>query len=585
ARGRADYTFILSWGFPNRTPARCGWEAPKGHENDLIGNYYAARFKDAWQAAEYAAAHLPRLEKQTRQFVAAIRMSSAPGAVKDAATATLAALTASTCFRTSDGAFHGFEGSNEHSGCCFGSCTHVWNYESATASLFPSLSRSLREQQFGFLTDQQGLMDFRELLPYGIERWGFAAADGQMGTIMKLYNDWRLSGDTAWLKTLWPTAKRALEFAWIPGGWDANRDGVMEGVQSNTYDVEFIGPNPLCGIWYLGALRAAEEMARAAGDAPAADQYGRLLHEGSKWIDANLFNGEFYIQKIGGIPANEVAKGLRVGMGATDTERPTFQLGDGCLSDQLVGQYAARMSGLGGLVNNQHVLKTLQSIYKFNYKRSLADHASVQRTYALNNEAGLVICTYPKGARPQTPFPYFAEVWSGVEYSVAALMFHMGMDAEGIEIVASARSRYDGEKRNPWDESECGYYYVRPMAGWAPFLALSGFTYHGAEKQLAVKPRIQTGKFSSFWSTASAWGTFTQQIGQAKTNFVLSVLGGKLECRSVSLASGRGKRASSTALLNQQPLTHTVTRNAEEGLFEFPQIVMIEEESRLTLAL
>ena len=77
-----------------------------------------------------------------------------------------------------------------------------------------------------------------------------------------------------------------MAFAWIPGGWDANRDGVMEGVQHNTYDVEFYGPNPLCGIYYLGALRAAEEMARAVGDNGAAAEYRGLFERGSKWIDA-----------------------------------------------------------------------------------------------------------------------------------------------------------------------------------------------------------------------------------------------------------------------------------------------------------
>src|SRR5204863_9333466 len=112
-----------------------------------------------------------------------------------------------------------------------------------------------------------------------------AAADGQMGTVMKLCLDWRLSGDTGWLRRLWPADKRALEFAWIPGGWDADRDGVMEGAQHNTYDVEFYGPNPLCGVWYLGALRASEEMARALGDAQAATEYRQLFDRGSKWID------------------------------------------------------------------------------------------------------------------------------------------------------------------------------------------------------------------------------------------------------------------------------------------------------------
>ncbi len=403
----ADYTFLLSWHFPNRTPERCGWKAAKGLEKALIGNWYCTRFGDAWEAAQYASEHLKDLEGRTRRFVQVIRESTLPGAVRDAATANLSTFVTTTCFRTADGEFHGFEGSNDHSGCCHGNCTHVWNYEASTPHVFPSLSRSLRDAAFGYCTDEQGRMDFRQTLPPEKERWGFAAADGQMGAIMKLYLDWRLSGDTAWLRKHWPAAKRAIEFAWIPGGWDADRDGVMEGVQHNTYDVEFYGPNPLCGIWYLGGLRAAEEMARVAGDTESAAEYRRLFENGSKWIDANLFNGEYYFQQVRGIPKDKVAQGLTVGMGAADPMHPDFQAGEGCLVDQLLGQYLAHLAGLGYLLNRKNVAAALRATYKYNYKASLERHESVQRTYALNDEAGLVICDYGRVKRPEVPFPYF----------------------------------------------------------------------------------------------------------------------------------------------------------------------------------
>ena len=148
-----------------------------------------------------------------------------------------------------------------------------------TAHLFPSFARSLRKASFGFCMDEAGAMHFRQLLPDGKERSGFAAADGQMGQIVHAYLDWKLSGDRAWLENLWPRIKKAIEFAWIPGGWDANRDGVMEGVQHNTYDVEFYGPNPQCGIYYLAALRACEEMARTLGETDFANECGRLFRE------------------------------------------------------------------------------------------------------------------------------------------------------------------------------------------------------------------------------------------------------------------------------------------------------------------
>jgi uncharacterized protein (DUF608 family) len=249
--GSAEFTFLLTWHFPNRTPEWCGWDSPPGAGNTIIGNYYATRFKDAWEAAVYTATNLESLEKRTRTFANAFAASTIPAAVKEAASANLSTLATTTCFRTADGEFHGFEGSDDQRGCCFGNCTHVWNYETATAFLFPSYARSLRQAAFGYSMDDQGGMRFRQQLPDGKGRFGIAAADGQMGQIMHAYLDWKLCGDEAWLKTMWPRVKRGLEFAWIPGGWDANRDGVMEGVQHNTYDVEFYGPNPLCGIYYL----------------------------------------------------------------------------------------------------------------------------------------------------------------------------------------------------------------------------------------------------------------------------------------------------------------------------------------------
>ena len=431
----AGFQFLLGWRFPNRTPEWCGWSAPPGEAKTIIGNFYSVRFKDAWTAVRYAAANLETLEARTRMFTSALRESTLPAVVKEAASANLSTLATTTCFRTADGEFHGFEGSDDTRGCCFGNCTHVWNYETATAFLFPSFARSLRRNAFGYSMDDAGAIHFRQLLPDGKARSGFAAADGQMGQIIHAWLDWKISGDDALLRSTWPRARKALEFAWVPGGWDANRDGVMEGVQHNTYDVEFYGPNPMCGIYYLGALRAGEEMARAAGDTSSALTYRKLFDQGSQWIDANLFNGEHYIQKVRGFRQDEIARNLRSDMGSDNTETPEYQLGSGCLVDQLVGQYLADVSGLGALVSPDKIRTTLRSIYRYNYKRSLARHDNVQRTFALNDEASLVICEYGKAARPHIPFPYFAETMTGFEYTAAVLMMNWGMVEEGLECV------------------------------------------------------------------------------------------------------------------------------------------------------
>ena len=542
----ADYTFLLAWHFPNRTPKRCGWSAARGDEDTLIGNHYTTRFGDAWAAAEYAAEHLASLEKKTRQFAGAMRESTIPSSIKDAASANLSTLVTPVCFRTADGEFHGFEGANDHSGCCHGSCAHVWNYETATAHIFPSFARSLRGSAFGYQLDPEGGIRFRERLPHNGDSFGFAAADGQMGQVMHAHLDWLLSGDTAWLRAMWPKIKKAIEFAWIPGGWDSDKDGVLEGVQHNTYDVEFYGPNPQCGIFYLGALRAGEEMAHAVGDAASAADYRAVFESGRKWIDANLFNGEFYVQKIRGIAKDKIAPHLVSDMGSANTETPEYQVGGGCLLDQLIGQYLAEVAGLGPLVSPANIHKTLESIWRYNYKRTMVDHDSVQRTYVLNDEPALMVCDYGKAERPHIPFPYYAESWTGLEYLAAAHLLFAGMTREGIEAVNNVRARYDGERRNPWNEPECGHHYARAMSSWSTLLAASGFHYHGGEQLVTIKA---APGFRCFWSTATGWGTFRVTA----TGAILRVDHGTLAVRTANV---NGKKSTpNTAIAEGKELT------------------------------
>jgi uncharacterized protein (DUF608 family) len=527
----AEYEFLLAWHFPNRTPARCGWRAPTGEENTIIGNWYATKFPDAWAAAEYAAQNLPELEKRTKLFVNAMRESTLPPVVREAAMANLSTLRSTTSFRTADGEFHGFEGVDDKIGCCFGNCTHVWNYETSTAHIFPTFARSLRKASFGYSQDEQGAMHFRQLLPDGKERSGYAAADGQMGQIVHAYLDWSLTGDRQWLTGIWPKVKKGIEFAWVPGGWDANRDGVMEGVQHNTYDVEFYGPNPLCGVYYLAALRACEEMARVVGETEFAAECHRLFASGSAWLDAHLFNGEYYQQQIRSFHNDEIAKSLRSDMGADDPEHPEYQVGKGCLVDQLLGQSLADVCGLGPLLKPENIRRTLESIYKYNFKKSFAQHDNVQRTFVLNDEAALVVCDYAKTVRPRIPFPYFAEVFTGLEYATASHMLFAGMQDEGVECIAAVRRRYDGERRNPWDEAECGHHYARAMAAWSAVVAASGFHYNAG--RLSVEPPSKLAEFRSFWATGTGWGVFTKRAGKTEVR----VLSGHLPIEKVGTRS------------------------------------------------
>jgi len=579
------FTFLLAWHFPNRTPERCGWTAPKGEEKTIIGNHYTQRFMDAWEAAQYAAAHLPELENSSREFLQTMKATTLPPAVLDAAMSNLSTLHTNTCFQTADGRFHGFEGSGNQSGCCFGSCTHVWNYEAVLASLFPSYSRSLRELSLGFCTDEEGRMDFRYFLPYGKQAFGMAAADGQMGSLMKFHLDWKLSGSDDWLRTWWPKFRKALEFAWIPGGWDADRDGVMEGAQHTTFDVEFYGPNPLCTIWYLGALRAGEEVARAAGDEAAANEYRRVYEKGSSWVDANLFNGDFYIQRVQGRPTSQIAKGLLIGEGSRDTEDPDFQMGEGCLTDQLVGQYFAHLAGLGDLLDTSNVRRALQSIFRNNFRKSLADHQSFARVFALNDEKGVIVCDYANRPRRPLNLTSSPEIFSGSEYQLAAHMFFEGMHSEALEIVESIRRRHDGERRNPWNELECGHHYARALAAWSCVLALSGFGYEAGKEEVTLAPRMGGNVVRGFWCVPTGWGFFEKETSASSLELRISPTRGRLTCRQIRLPSLSTVPRSASVQLKSTPVNADIRVEGKDLLIQMSGSQVISRENPLHVVL
>jgi non-lysosomal glucosylceramidase len=347
-----------------------------------------------------------------------------------------------------------------------------------------------------------------------------------MACLVHLYLDWQLSGDLDQLRSLWPAARRSLEFCWIQGGWDADEDGVMEGVQHNTMDVEYYGPNPQMGSWYLAALRAAEEMARAVGEVDFADHCHRLFKNGSEWLDENLFNGKYYRHEVRPVSDTaRIADGLRHrSMGAADTLRPDLQLADGCLVDQLVGEYAATLTGLGTLLDGDHVRSALLAIYERNFQRGFEHHFNPMRSFVLGDEAAVLMCSYDEGKRPERPFPYFGEVMTGFEYTAATGLLQVGETAKALEIIGAIRSRYDGNKRNPFDEAECGHHYARAMASWSAFATWNGISYSGVSGIMAIADRPASG--TAFWSTGSAFGTWEPSGGGDVG--CLKVIGGEL---------------------------------------------------------
>ena len=208
-----------------------------------------------------------------------------------------------------------------------------------------------------------------------------------------------------------------------------------------------------------------------------------------------------------------------------EKEGPKYQYGNGCLSDGVLGDWLARVCGLDPVLDEKKTASHVDAVFHHNFRASLADHANPQRPgYALGNEGGLLLCSWPKGNELSLPFIYSNEVWTGIEYQVAAHLIMFGRVKKGLDIIRAARKRYDGRWRNPFNEYECGHWYARAMSSYSLLQALSGARYDAVDKTLYLKPAVK-GDFKAFLSTATGFGT----VGIRNGKPFLKVVSGRID--------------------------------------------------------
>jgi len=477
--------------------------------------WYSKKFADIYEVSQFLESNYKELRDQSELFSKTFYASDLPPEVLEAVSANLGILKSPTVLRQKNGALWAFEGCfDAGSGCCIGSCTHVWNYAQAIPHLFPRLERSLRETEFIQSQDEAGHQNFRSALPIQYTDHGFhAAADGQLGGMMKVYRDWRISGDTQWLRALWPKVKSSYEFC--SHSWDPDRIGVLVEPHHNTYDIEFWGPDGMCSSIYLGATLAMIEMAEALGE--EISSFKNILDNGIRYMEDNLYNGEYFIQKT-------TWKGLRTpppdehletnwninyskeAFDILKKEGPKYQYGNGCLADGIIGAWFNAVCGLPEFLDRDKVHSHLNSIHQYNFRTDLRDHVNPQRPgFGTGEDGGLLLCTWPASDQPSLPFVYSNEVWTGIEYQVASHLMMHGEVEKGLEIVQEVRKRYDGTFRNPFNEYECGHWYARALSSYALLQGLTGLFYDAIDKTLYINSQLGNN-FQCFISTETGYG-------------------------------------------------------------------------------
>ncbi|HEV2318268.1 MAG TPA: GH116 family glycosyl-hydrolase [Verrucomicrobiae bacterium] len=542
-----EVPFFLAWHYPNSYYKETG--AP-------IGCHYATQWSDA-RAVVAAAADQKAFIKRTELYRTTFYNSTLPYWLLDGLTANSGIIRhIGVVFRIENGDIYGWEGSN---GCCDPTCTHVWGYEQSLARLFPSLERDMRRIDFTHQQRADGGINNRTAVPSPPHPTGeHPFADGHASCILKAYREALNCSDNSFFEKYWPNVKLAVEYlihrdAASNGGKPC---GVLADDQWNTYDEALHGVTTFISGYYLAALRAGEEWARRIGERPKADYFHGIFQSGQAKLIELCWNGEYFQQHL---PDYFNRKG---------------EVGPGCMADQLLGQWWAHQLGLGYILPRNRVQSALRSIFKYNWKSDLTGWKFMPRSFAGANDKGLIICTWPRGGRPENVLLYSDEVWTGIEYQVAAHMIYEGFLEEGLSIAKGARDRYDGIPRlpigrNPWCEIECGGHYARAMSSWSLLLALSGWKYDGPRGELCFRPCYRPENFRAFFTGPAGWGSVAQTWDGKQQRVEIAVQSGVLQLESLELALVQDGNYRPSVTLNGKTVPVTFTANGADCRMTF----------------
>jgi hypothetical protein len=171
-------------------------------------------------------------------------------------------------------------------------------------------------------------------------------------------------------------------------------------------------------------------------------------------------------------------------------------------------------------------------VVRHNLRRGFRDLTHPYRVFADGDDAGLLLCTWPHGGRPAVPIRYADEVWTGSEYQVAAHCWREGLHHEGRAVLDAVWARYDGRRRNPFNEIECGDHYARSLAGWSALQALAGFTHDGPAGAYTFRCPETAVPFLA----SSGWGLWSREGDE----LVMACTGGRFDLHRLTVVSGAG---------------------------------------------
>ncbi len=266
---------------------------------------------------------------------------------------------------------------------------------------------------------------------------------------------------------------------------------------------------------------AAEEL----GDTAAQKKYEKIARKGKKLMDQYLWNGKYY--RLYHDYDNTMDKYYIKEDNHINHFDERKKKDEGCMTDQIIGQWAAHLSGLGYLMDPQHVHKALTSVMEMSYFDGF----------------GLRNASWPgTGFVSDIPRDMWVDQgntpWTGVELEFASFLIYEGLVDEGLKVIKSVDDRY----RNSglyWDHQEFGGHYYRPMSAWAILNAMLGLGVN--QETYSFNPKLNEDVYMLFFS----FNKGTAHYVKSEKGVAIEVLTGEFTPKNLKLTN--------SGIMNKRP--------------------------------
>ncbi len=496
------HSFLFSWNFPNLYAEMVG-----NKKEDIIeGHYYSNFFNSGLEVAEYGVKNKSELYKKSKKFVDDFFDSSIPVFVLEQINSQLNTFITSGRF-VKDGWFGIQEGLSPSKSWGPVATIDVALYGSIpTLLLFPELQKSM-------MRAHKNIQRKNGQIAHGLYKNFSQFEDNTADVsnridlpsqyIIMVLRDYFWTNDKDYLREMWPSVKKAMNY--VLNNLDLNKDLMpdMEGTRSSYDNFPMYGLASYTQSLWLAAMTSVNKVSNEIGDKEAESISKKIIDNGKGLMEKYLWNGEYY--RLYNDYDNKINNNSKID--------------DGCLTDQMIGQWSAHFSALGYLLEEGNIKTALQKILKMSF----------------DPNTGLRNASWPgtkwwNDVPPNIWNDQGNTSWTGVELAFASFLIYEGMYDEGLKIIESVNKRYR-KAGLYWDHQEFGGHYYRAMSAWAILNAVAGFQIN--KDTLYFSPKLRQKKQKLFLITTT--GTFN--FLRDEKRILLKQLSGKLIFKNIIIPS------------------------------------------------